>query len=683
MIVMSGRLTGDMSMQDLPILVRALACTVSPTNVRKSSDSAADARLEANITVSGIRQNLIGLPVSRKKGQYRIVGGGRRLSCVHRLIEKGIFPEDYQVPVLVLGNTAEAVSVSLEENFFTLAMNPAEACRAFQDIIETEKKTPADVAKRFGVTETFVLGRLRLSGLAEPVFDALASGEITLDVAKAYASTSDVERQATVFESMSRNSYYGRDVNEIRRQLACLSYTANDPKALLVGRDAYVAAGGRIDGDLFTDAATERWLDTHIVDALVEERLVQAAIGFREAQGLAEVRVIPSIQVPWNETHGLIPVRGEPVPLTEEEAARLDAIEAELTALYEAQPDEDDVDATDAFNTRVEGLEAEQASLSERPAEISDEQKVHAIAYVVVGHDGQPRLHAQLYAEPVPVEPDEGDEESGGDDRSADDEAVVDTRPKLSQRLLDELAMMKTELIAVRVASDPAFALDLGTFIMVERAERLYGTGLPSELRAAKPSAPVSGFESGAPAAEEWRKLDEALDRSWLDEDSLEGRYDSFCALGQDARAAWLGWAIARTIEAVPAGRAGSNFLDHIGTKLAIDVAASWRPTARTYFDRISRAMILSLFEEIGGPELRQRYGAAKKHDLALSAEKLFAGETVLDAGVKAKALRWVPQEMRFGPDTCAEITHGGSDDPALQQAAANDGAGADLPDVA
>jgi ParB family chromosome partitioning protein len=572
----------------------------------------------------------------------------------------------------VLANAAEAVSVSLEENFFTLAMNPAEACRAFQDIIETETKTPADVAKRFGVTETFVLGRLRLAGLAEPVFDALANGEITLDVAKAYASTSDVERQAAVFETMSRNHYYGRDVNEIRRQLASYSYTANDPKAVLVGREAYVAAGGRIDGDLFTDAATERWLDTHIVDTLLEEKLVAAACRFREAQGLAEVRVIPSVQVPWNETHGLVPVRGEPVPLTEDEEARLEAIEAELTALYEEEPDDDDVDATDAFNAKVEALEAEQSSLSERPAEISAEQRASAIAYVVVGHDGQPRLHGQLYAEPAPVKPDADDGEDGDNDDDGVDgvEKVVDTRPKLSQRLLDELAMMKTELISVHVASDPAFALDLGTFIMVERAERLYSTGLPSELRASRPSARVTGFESETAAAAEWTRLDKILDRSWLDHETLEDRYDAFCTLDDDARAAWLGWAIARTIEAVPAGRAGSSFLDHIGTKLGIDVATWWRPTARTYFDRISRAAILSLFEGIGGTELRQRYGAAKKHDLALSAEKVFAGETVLDAEIKARALNWVPDEMRFGPAPVDEAASADdTDKPAAEGA--------------
>ena len=60
-------------MSQLPILVPASKLTKSPTNVRKSTDPAADAQLEANIAEKGIIQNLIGVPVARKKGQYRII----------------------------------------------------------------------------------------------------------------------------------------------------------------------------------------------------------------------------------------------------------------------------------------------------------------------------------------------------------------------------------------------------------------------------------------------------------------------------------------------------------------------------------------------------------------------------------------------------------------------------------
>src|SRR3546814_14053896 len=91
-------------MTQLPILVAAANLAKSPSNVRTVGDPVADAQLEANIAVKGVRQNLIGVPVSRKKGHYRIIAGGRRLDAVHRLIEKGVFAADYQLAVLVLGN---------------------------------------------------------------------------------------------------------------------------------------------------------------------------------------------------------------------------------------------------------------------------------------------------------------------------------------------------------------------------------------------------------------------------------------------------------------------------------------------------------------------------------------------------------------------------------------------------
>ena len=648
-------------MTQFSILVPASRLTKSPTNVRKASDLVADAQLEANIAEKGIIQNLIGVPVSRKKGHFRITAGGRRLDAIHRLIEKSVFDDDYLVPVLPLADARDAIEISLAENFFRLAMNPAEACRAFQDVIETEGKTPADVAKRFGVTEKFVLGRLRLASLAEPVFDALASNAITLDVATAYASTSDIERQAAVYTQMG-DGYYRSNVSEIRRQLAAYSYRASDPRALLVGRDAYLAAGGRIDKDLFSDADNESWLDTHIVDSLAEESLAAAAEAIRERDGFHEVRVVPATHVPYMDTYALRPFRGDLPPLTAEQESRQAEIEAELEAIEAAYEDED-YEPSEDDTLRSEALETELASITDRTPVLTDEQKATAVAYVVIGPDGSPRIHEQLYVAPEPEpEAEEGEGEPGDDDAQGETEVVSDAKPAISQRLADELAMMKTELLAVHVASDPAFALDLGTFIMVEVATRTMGTyGIPSDLRATRPSPRVAGFESGTAAAAEWTKLDESLDWSWTKQETIEKRYDAFCALGDDARAAWLGWAIARTIDARPVGTTGSGFLDHLGTKLAIDVAAWWRPTARTYFDRITKPAILGLFEQIGGLELKQRYRGSKKHDLAASAERLFSGDIIVEAEVKEKAVRWLPDAMRFGiePDSTGEDVPG------------------------
>lgn len=663
-------------MTQLPILVAAANLAKSPSNVRTVGDPVADAQLEANIAVKGVRQNLIGVPVSRKKGHYRIIAGGRRLDAVHRLIEKGVFAADYQLAVLVLGNTKDAIETSLEENFFNLTMNPADTCRAFQDIIESEKKTPEDVAKRFGLTERFVRSRLRLADLADPIFEALRNGEITLNVAVAYASNSDRTKQAEVFELL-KDGYYRANVNEIKRQLVEDTYVGSDPKALLVGRDAYIEAGGRVDLDLFTDSTTERWIDGDLLNRLVADKLAAAAEDLRTREGLAEVRIIPSTHVSYNDTWDLRPLKGDTPELTAEQQARLEEIEAEIEAANEAWEDADEDGQVEQAN-RVEMLEAEYRAIEKPVPIISEEQKAGALAYVVIGHDGQPRLHEQLYVAPVDEPDDEEQDEQAEGEVDNDDVVAATGRSAYSQRLSLELAEMKSELLRVHIASDPRFALDLGTFWMVDKATRhSSGFDLATELKADKPFSGLTGYQSGTLAAEEWGKIDEALDRSWTEAGDACQRYDAFCALPDEARAAWLAWAIARTLHAVVAGKTGEAMIDHLGTKLEIDVAAWWRPTANNYFDRLSsKAAILTHLEEIGGKELSSRYGASKKHDLATSAEKIFGGSVPIEAELREAALAWVPDVMRFSvpaiapePVPANDESVTGSDDE-LQQAA-------------
>ena len=645
------------------ILVPATHLTKSPVNVRKRTDLRADAELEASIAGHGLIQNLVGVPVSRKKGHYRITAGGRRLDAIHRLIEKGTLPADYEVPVLVLAKAKDGREISLAENYDRLQMSPAEDCLAFRDLIEVEGRSTAEIAKRFGIEERFVVGRLRLANLAQPIFDALEADEITLDVAKAYATTADTARQTAIWESL-RGSYSRDNVNEIRRALNGYSYRATDPKSLLVGRDSYIAAGGRVeDADLFSTAADERWIDTHILDDLAETKLAAQAEALREREGLGEVRIVTGARIPYMETYALKPLTGVAEPLTQEQEARKREIEEEIAEIellaenegYEPEEDEEQ---------RYAALQAELTAIVEREVVIDPEQKATALGYVVLGQDGTPQIHHQLYIAPVS---DEGSGEADDDGDEGDDNASVETqendtaddaRPVMSQRLREMLAMMKTELLAVHVASDPAFALDLGTFIMIDRESRLASFDMPSDLRASVPSRLLPDFKPETAAAGEWTKLDEALDRSWLHHQAVPDRYDAFCALPDDARAAWLGWAIARTLHAVPAGRREAGFLDHLGRKLGINVAAWWRPTALTYFDKLTKPGILALFEEIGGLELRMRYSGSKKHDLAASAERLFGGDVIIEPEIQERALLWLPDEMRFAaPESGEEPT--------------------------
>jgi ParB family chromosome partitioning protein len=676
-------LCGVYCMTKPSILVPAAHLTKSPVNVRKRTDPRADAELEASIAGHGLIQNLVGVPVSRKKGHYRITAGGRRLDAIHRLIEKGTLPPDHEVPVLVLTNTKDGREISLAENYDRLQMSPAEDCLAFRDLIEVEGRSTAEIAKRFGIEERFVVGRLRLANLAQPIFEALEADEITLDIAKAYATTADTGRQTAVWEAL-RNSYSRDNVNEIRRALNGYSYRANDPKALLVGRDAYIAVGGRVeDADLFSTAADERWIDTHILDELAEAKLTEQAEAIREREGLGEVRIVTGARIPYMETYALQPLTGAAEPPTHEQEARKQEIEEEIADIERFVEDED-YELHDDEEQRYAALQAELTTIVERAPVLDAEQKASALAYLVLAPDGTPHIHHQLYVAPNLGEEGDGTDDDGDADEEAVDETrnaaiTDDARPAISQRLREMLGMMKTELLAIHVANDPAFALDLGTFIMVDRECRYAAYDIPSDLRASVPSPLLGDFKPETSAAVEWAKLDEALDRSWINHQAIEERYDAFCALCDEDRAAWLGWAIARTLHAVPDGRAGTSFLDHLGRKLGIDIAAWWRPTALTYFDKLTKPGILALFEEIGGLELRVRYSGSKKHDLAASAERLFGGDVIIEPEIQERALAWLPDQMRFAaPEVCGEPTssdnHGNDVADTVNEEDENDG---------
>jgi ParB family chromosome partitioning protein len=643
--------------------VLASDCFKSPDNIRTQNDPVADAELEANIGTTGmILENLIGVRVTRgaDKGKYEIYAGGRRLAATHANIEKGVLDPEFMVPVLVAKSAKDAISMSLDENFLHVPMNPADECRAFQTIVDREKKTPAEIARRYGKTERFVHGRLRLANLADNVFEALRTGEIGIEVAQAYGSTGDRERQTKVFDDLA-GSYQRNNPSEIRRLLASGSYRGSDPKAMLVGREAYLAAGGRIDSDLFSDESSETWLDAEIVERLAEEMLTATAAAIREREGFAEVRVVPMTHIPYSATYHLRPVEPEPAALSEEAAARDLEISAELSAI-EAEVEAEGC-CSEEQAARIRHLESERAALVPEAVDLTPAQKAGSIAYVLIDRDGTAKLHEEIFAveqpedeEPVESEQDDDRDEmshadsDGHGDPDEEDKDSADSA-RYSVRLRDELAMMKTELLALHIARAPGFALDLGVFIMVDDACHRGWSGMPSELRAKAPTPRVHGFESDTAAFRAWSELEAGLDRSWVDQPVLEDRYDAFCALDEAARWAWLGWAVARTMTAVPDGQTGSAFIDHLGGKLGIQVATWWRPTARNFFDRVTKAMILDLFEDVGGRELRARYAASRKFDLQTSAEQLFAGEITSEADVKARALAWVPAAMRFaGP---------------------------------
>ena len=277
--------------------VKVKNLSLSKDNVRKSNRETSIDALAASIAARGLLQNLVVTPL-KKAGTFTVKAGGRRLRALQRLIEQGTLPADHTVPVLVISDDDNPIEASLTENFQRVPMNPADECTGFNLLIQMGM-TAEDVAKRQGLTTRFVEQRVRLAELAPCVFEALAAGEITLGVAQAYAVTTDVDRQARVFAQMS-TSYYGDNPDNIRRAILNGTVKANDAKARFVGREAYVAAGGRIEGDLFATEGDENWIDVDLIETLAASKLETAASELAKSEGLAFVTPIAATHVPYD-----------------------------------------------------------------------------------------------------------------------------------------------------------------------------------------------------------------------------------------------------------------------------------------------------------------------------------------------------------------------------------------------
>jgi ParB family chromosome partitioning protein len=643
----------------------------SPRNVRRAIDEQADLQLKADIEARGLLQNLVVAPASKPKGSFTVEAGGRRLRALIGLSKEGKLPATHEVCCLVIeGGTAEAQEAGLAENFQRLSMNPADECLAFGQLIEQGADVEG-IARRFGLTVRFVEGRLRLSALAPAVFEALGAGEITLDVAKAYAATPDRERQAWVFDQIGRG-YSGAHPDSIRRMMTQATASATDRRARFVGEEAYVAAGGRIERDLFSEDEATRWLDVPLLERLAAEKLDALASDAAAENGLAWVRPTLDNWIGHGHLAGLHHLPAEIAPLSKEEEARIETLEAEIEARAATVDDESVIDEErEAAEAEIKSRNDAIRAIIEKPPLLEPEVRATAGTFLLLGDNGRPCLHTSFYQEQAPNEHEEDEPDPGRSPAQSDGDAereraaATPTRPVLSQRLKEELSMQRRDILGANVAAAPDLALDLAVFLMVDPIDGYTSERSGSSLFARHPTDPALDFRTpDAPATIALARIADELDRSWAAYDTRAERFDAFRALGDEARAAWLAHAVARTLEpSLGGGEAGGcAFHDHLAQLLAIDVAQWWRPRGVTWFDRVPKALALEALTEIGGPAFAARYAKAKKAELSETCERIFAGEFVGEVEIKQAALAWAPEAMRFALPSVEDASPQGYD---------------------
>lgn len=206
----------------------------------------------------------------REGDDVMVWDGGRRLTACEALIKSKKLPGALKAgaPALIWASAGQAQRNSLV-TFVREAMAPADEFVAYHRL-KTAGLALTEIAAACNVRAPRVQQLLRLVALAPEVMEAFQKGAFPLDVAEAFTLTDNHERQRALLKAFNpkKDTSWG-----VRQQLRKGAVEASDRWAQFVGRAAYLAAGGTVLNDLFSNREQEDFEDPQLVERLAKEKL--------------------------------------------------------------------------------------------------------------------------------------------------------------------------------------------------------------------------------------------------------------------------------------------------------------------------------------------------------------------------------------------------------------------------
>ena len=674
---------------------------LSPDNVRKTpADASAFTELKASIAAHGLLENLIAHsmePGTDGIARYAVIAGGRRLAAMQALAAEGALDEDHPVPCRMIGGIVAAEEISLAENSVRAAMHPADQVEAFRRLADAGS-TAAAIAARFGVSERTVEKRLRLGNAAPVLLEAYRAGEIDLETLMAFAVTTDQARQSAVWETVSQQGYRP-GAWQIKRLLTEDRVPATSAIARFVGLEAYEAAGGQIDRDLFAEE-DERgiWFDDpDLLNKLAMDSLQAATRELETRWKWAEAR----LDVDWSATAAFGRVRPQPAEPTDEEKVEIERLRTRNGELANMDDDgwtEELVEEADANETRLDEIE----TMIEARAVYRREDTAIAGCIATIGNDGELKLIQGLVRpEDMPAcEP--GDADAAGHDDTADGEentisgidAPTFVAPLVSPGdaeaearkgagvgigLADDLRAIRTAIVKSQLACDFEAAFDL---LLFQLARSVFTSGYHDDaldIRATEtPDRPAMRVNDDAfgtiNVGEKHLEIDRTAQK--LDWTGLSDA-DAFAelrALPERDKRTLFASCVARTLKGQLAFEPKARpEVEATVARLDIDFAAAERGnrdqvwTADLLWSRLRKDRILAIARETLGETWAQAEAKQKKAEIAKAMQDAFAHGDDVPAGVtaegRAAAIAWTPPGFRaFDAGTVDD--NGAADDP-------------------
>ena len=617
----------------------------SPRNARKvPHGEAAIEALAASIQHKGLIQNLVVEPEVKEDGTptgYYLVtaGEGRRLAMLLRAKRKQIKKSE---PVRCWLDTAnDPAEISLDENVTRTPMHPADQFERFRELADGKGWGAEEIGARFGVSGNVVKQRLRLGAVSPKLLQVYREDGLTLDQLMAFAITEDHARQEQVFEGLHHN----REPWIIRRDMTAANVPADDRRAVFVGADAYIEAGGNIIRDLFSEDRGGFFEDAGLLDMLAAEKLREIA-GTVQAEGWKWAEA----HIDYPHAHGMRRFYPQTIALSDEDEARLEALSTEHDELAEGYSSYDEMPGDVA--AKLEAVSDEIDAISAKRHAYDANVIAHGGVFVVLNHDGVPRLERgfvraedEALADPQPEDEGEGeaiDPEAVADEQAEDDEDVQEIEEEdeepgkpISDSLTRDLSAHRTLALRVVLGERPDLAVIALTHTLT--AQLFYSYAEAGCLEVRPTVTPLGSHADGIEDTPLAAKANEARE-AWAERmpRDVADLWGFIVGLDDEKRLALLAHCASRTVNALrlPWDRKPRSLqtADRLATALALDVAKDWTPTVDSYLGRVTKAHIVEAVAEGVSEDAARRIADMKKPDMAQAAEQLLAGTGWLPA---------------------------------------------------
>lgn len=634
--------------QDIPFNKLVL----SQANVRHVNAGVSIEQLAEDIALRTLLQSLTVRPIldtdGVETGMYEVPVGGRRYRALELLIKQKRLAKTTLVPC-VIRTDGLAAEDSLAENVQRAPLHPLDQFRAFQTLQESGL-SEEDIAARFFVNPSVVKQRLRLVTVSPKLLDIYAEDGMTLEQLMAFSVTTNHDRQEQVWEGLAHA--FNKEPYYIRRLLTEEAVHASDKRALFIGLDVYVAAGGAVMRDLFQNDEGGWLQDPVLLDRLVVET-INAEVETLRAQGWKWIET--ALDFPYGHTQGLCRLTGVVIPLTDEEQASQDALQTEYNLIEENYGGSEEM--PEDIAQRLAEIETALAALEDRPMTYDSADIIRAGAFVSIDPAGVLRIE-RGFVRPED-EPVAQVTETDQDQYSVAEPAVAAaiTVPQvtgvvppdedeglkpLPDRLVTELTVHRTLALRDALAGDPdtAFLAVLHNFCLKTFYHYADESCLEIDIKSVAFITQAPGLADSISA-----KAIDARHQNWrrqLPEDPAQ-LWNVLAGFDSDSKVTLFAHCAAMTVNAVvePWNRRPGRLahVGHIAHRVGLDmVAAGWTPTVDNYLGRVTKARILETVREAKGDEAALRIDHLKKPDMAKEAEILLQGTG------------WLPEILRLSP---------------------------------